>query len=161
MAWAVIDEEGRVLHIRNEPPPKDSVEGTRLSFWDHVLGSGASGAGFILSWGSAQGSAIFQPLGNENTGYNIRVLGTKVKDVEKVTKELRKALGVRDLTPFFLKLPDLPGRVQRFKFLVKYVWSGVKDQKPSHRKLPALLERFQSFLRREWELYFGVIEDVE
>ncbi|MCJ7792774.1 MAG: hypothetical protein MUP45_02255 [Candidatus Marinimicrobia bacterium] len=127
MSWALIGENGETLVGRLGEPIEDPAQGVRLSFWDDILGSKATGPGFTFSWGSAEGSAIFQSLGGVSYGYNLRVVGLKVKDVKRVIKELHKALGVKDLTPSFFKLPALPGRLQRLKFLARYVWYGVEN----------------------------------
>jgi len=127
MSWALIGENGETLVGRLGEPIEDPAQGVRLSFWDDILGSKSTGPGFTFSWGSAEGSAIFQSLGAVSYGYNLRAVGSKLKDVKRVIKELHKALGVKDLTSSLLELPDLPGRLQRLKFLAKYVWSGVEN----------------------------------
>ena len=160
MSWALIGENGETLVSRLGEPIEDPAQGVRLSFWDDILGSKATGPGFTFSWGSAEGSAIFQSLGGVSYGYNLRVVGSKVEDVKRVITELHKALGVKDLTSSVFNLPDLSGRFQRLRFLVEYVWSGVKEQKSSDHKL-SLPKRFWRFLHNEWELCFGIIEDAE
>jgi len=127
MSWALIGENGETLVGRLGEPIEDPAQGVRLSFWDDILGSKATGPGLTYNWGTAEGSAIFQSLGGVSYGYNLRVVGSKVKDVKRVIRELYKALGVKVLTPSFFKLPALSGRLQRFKFLIRYVWFGVED----------------------------------
>lgn len=119
-SYALVDKKGRV-RSKSSVPILSVPKGQRISYRSDTIHTGTN-YGPVLQYaeGDCNGKAVYFIA---NT-YHIEVVGTNPESVERVIRQLELALGGKDITPRFPKLPQLPSVLQRIKFLWDFVVRG-------------------------------------